>query len=126
MNNLIKIFLVFLGSGLGGLFRYAMTHSINHSFYLFSYSISTILVNIIGSFGLGILFECIQIELVKHFLIIGFLGGFTTFSTYILENSLIIKQTGLSFQSISYFLLSNLISFLFFFLGLKLSTIFFH
>ena len=80
---------VAIGSGIGAVLRYGVTILANlHGGMDFSYG--TILVNLIGSFCIGVLFVFFasHTELspyVKLFFVTGLLGGFTTFSTYNME-----------------------------------------
>ncbi|MFT5162358.1 MAG: CrcB protein [Alteromonadaceae bacterium] len=58
---------------------------------------ATLLVNILGSFVIGILYGAIQHELItiipwRTFMGIGFLGALTTFSTFSLDTLLLLQQ----------------------------------
>jgi CrcB protein len=60
------------------------------------FPIGTLAVNLIGSLIIGILFELfdeyiVPIE-VRYLLTVGFLGGFTTFSTYALESGHMLRN----------------------------------
>ncbi len=75
-----------LGSGLGSQIRYAVSRE--PRFYkLFGFSLATILINIFGSFCLGFIANANLPIIWKTFLGSGVIGGFTTFSTFILEIS---------------------------------------
>lgn len=87
MSNLIAIF---IGCGTGGLFRFWISNLI-HYFLGRSFPFGTLTVNILGSFIMGLLF-ILLLERVGEFsqflralLLIGFLGGFTTFSSFSIE-----------------------------------------
>lgn len=58
---------------------------------------ATLLINIVGSFLMGILFEYFsiknQLESWRIFALVGFLGSFTTFSTFSLDLFLLLKQS---------------------------------
>ena len=77
--------LVATGGALGAVLRYLLT---NFSKYLFASSIyGTISVNILGSFLIGYFITSdignnLSENFIKFFLIIGFLGSFTTFSAF--------------------------------------------
>ncbi|MCI2284293.1 fluoride efflux transporter CrcB [Colwellia sp. MSW7] len=58
---------------------------------------ATLMVNIIGSFIMGVLYQLIEHEILdvnihRTLIGIGFLGAFTTFSTFSLDSLLLIQQ----------------------------------
>lgn len=90
------ILLVMIGSGVGGGLRYAIslgTRALLPLPYLF---ISTIIINILGSFVVGIIFAVLVDEAHNHWfrllVAIGFCGGFTTFSAFAFEASELTRQ----------------------------------
>jgi CrcB protein len=82
------ILLVIIGGGLGAALRYIMGMSIAH-FLPYPFPIGTLAINVLGSFLIGILFFVFNDssfqELFRSFIIVGVLGGFTTFSSFSLE-----------------------------------------
>lgn len=74
-----------MGSGVGGVCRYILSNSLS-SFYP-SFPLGTLVVNMLGMFLIG-LFSVWLIEKnviqssLREFILIGFLGGLTTFSTF--------------------------------------------
>ncbi|MFI4918857.1 MAG: fluoride efflux transporter CrcB [Legionellales bacterium] len=82
--------LVFLGAGLGGVFRY-WTSSIVYWFLGRQFPYGTLVVNATGCFLMGLLFVLILDRLdgigpqLRSLLLIGFLGGYTTFSSFSIE-----------------------------------------
>jgi CrcB protein len=73
------MFYVFFGGGLGSLARYLTQISLGSS-------AGTLAVNLIGSLLVGFLSERLRFsEGLKAFCVVGFLGGFTTFSAFSLE-----------------------------------------
>lgn len=89
MNNGYGFLLVFLGAGLGGTFR----HGVNLLFARGAvppFPIATLVVNVVGSFGLGLLAGIFAgrgrtPDAQWLFLATGVLGGFTTFSAFSLD-----------------------------------------
>ncbi len=79
---------VFIGCGLGGAARFAIARCLSNQFFL-AVPAGTLLVNVTGSALLGFLFALFQgisvPPALRLFFTTGFLGGFTTFSTYALE-----------------------------------------
>lgn len=89
--TLILLFLVFCGSGLGGGFRFFLAETVQKRFHG-RLPIGTMVVNIAGSFLIGLLSGVswdflwpLADEYIRVFLMAGFLGGFTTVSTFSLE-----------------------------------------
>lgn len=86
---MINYFLVAAGAAIGSAFRYGISSYIQkHISVIFPYG--TLVVNVVGSFLLGIImFYLSEKNLVGNefrlFLTVGFLGGFTTFSTFSYE-----------------------------------------
>ena len=80
---------VFLGGGLGAIIRYLVIEQVNKLF-LVAFPFGTIAVNVIGAFLIGLLSSYLAerfdvSENIKMFLIVGFCGGFTTFSSFNIE-----------------------------------------
>ena len=79
------LFVVF-GGALGALARYGMVYALSLNSY-----IAVVVVNFIGSFIIGYLYELNQTPL-WLFVAIGFCGAFTTFSTFSLDAMRLIQQ----------------------------------
>lgn len=83
-----KILFILVGGAIGTFLRYAVS---GWSYKLFDwiFPIGTLVVNLIGSFIIGLLwgvFESSNLSPnIRIFLFVGILGGFTTFSSYMLE-----------------------------------------
>ena len=80
---------VFLGGGFGAIIRYLVIEQVNKLF-LVAFPFGTIAVNVIGAFLIGLLSSYLAERLdvsenIKMFLIVGFCGGFTTFSSFNIE-----------------------------------------
>ncbi|TKX32145.1 fluoride efflux transporter CrcB [Campylobacter estrildidarum] len=93
MLNMILI--VGIGGFLGSVFRMLSINFINK---IFPHSIGfgTLFVNILGSFAIGLCFSYAQnkgLSLnIKNFINTGFLGAFTTFSTFSYENLMLLQN----------------------------------
>ena len=81
----MKIILVAVGSGLGGVLRYLVPYWIGAAK---GFPWATLTVNVIGSLLIGLLSGLLAryggaaAESVRAFAVVGFCGGFTTFSTF--------------------------------------------
>lgn len=107
---MLKFLFLFIGGGTGALSRYILTLFVNRTL-ISELPFGTIIVNLLGSFLIGVLFGLTELKPIppelKAFVFLGFLGGFTTFSTFMLEslNLLRGKELGLAFINI---ILSNI------------------
>ena len=89
-----NMLLVFIGGGLGSVLRYILSKQLNPVFE--NFFLGTVTVNIVGSLLIGF-FIGMELRYLLNkpyllFLVTGFCGGFTTFSTFALENYLFIKE----------------------------------
>ena len=88
--------MVFLGAGIGG----ALRHGVNvgaSRLWGAGFPWGTLIVNVAGSFAMGLLagFFASRLGIPQHvrlFLTTGILGGFTTFSTFSLDTALLIER----------------------------------
>ena len=114
-----NLFYIFIGGGLGSVFRVFISNYTQKLFNVSGFPLGTFLVNIIGCFLIGVLssyFLKVNSDL-KFLLITGFCGGFTTFSTFSAEN-VSLWQNGDYITLVLYSLLSIVIGFLAVFIGL--------
>ncbi|NIA72119.1 fluoride efflux transporter CrcB [Pelagibius litoralis] len=120
---------VALGGALGALGRYLMIAQVSHWFgpWIGGFPLGTLSVNVLGSFVMGLLVEVMAITWspsaeLRALLTIGFLGAFTTFSTFSLE-AFLLYERGAVFQAAGYVAASVVFSIAGFAAGLYLVRI---
>lgn len=111
------LFFVFVGGGLGSIARYLCAIFLQKFSY---FPLGTLFVNVFGAFLMG---ACIYLFFEKNlssdwkiFLMSGFLGGFTTFSSFGMEVFFMVKQ-GYFYKTLLYVCASNFLVFLCVYLG---------
>jgi CrcB protein len=120
---MITIIAIAIGGALGALFRYFLGNQISVIFGT-NFPWSILLINILGSFLMGITIESFNLfsisnEPMQKFLTVGILGAFTTFSTFSLDAiDLIIKNR--IFDAFLYIFASVILAIGFLFLGIQL------
>lgn len=116
---LINFIIVFFGGGIGALLRYSLTLIKPDS-----QSVVILLINILGSFLIGIFSNLLDIFNLdykfKILLITGFLGGFTTFSSFSFDIVKYIFQKDI-LNAVVYPSICIFLSILFCYLGYSLS-----
>ena len=109
--DLKSIILVFFGGGIGSLFRFIVTKYSNKN--LISFPIGTSISNLVGCFIIGLLIAYydrndIPKKDVFLFISVGFCGGLTTFSTFMLDIFEMLKnenyQNIIPYFSVNFFL----------------------
>ena len=122
--SLLGLLFIFLGGGLGSLLRYFLgvgcRYLVPSSSVIFPWG--TLLVNVLGSFLIGYLVERYHsgLGLAQFLLVVGFCGGFTTFSTFTLEVYSYFVE-GLFWQGILYVVGSVLLGLTALYLGFRLA-----
>ena len=95
-----KVLILMAGGGIGTLLRYGMAGLV-HRFSSGAFPTGTLAVNLIGSFIIGCAWAFFERSLmspnIRLFFMVGLLGGFTTFSTFALENFNLIRDGSLKF-----------------------------
>jgi len=94
---MMNYFLVGLGAAFGGTLRYWVSN-LTFKFFTENFPYGTLVVNVLGSFIIGLLmFYFNDKELLtpqfRLFLAVGFCGGFTTFSTFSYETIVLLRET---------------------------------
>lgn len=112
---------VAIGGACGALGRFYVS-SLIYKIFGKSFPIGILCVNVLGSFLMGmciVLFlEVLPIQLFwRQLILVGFLGAFTTFSTFSLD-TIELMQQGFYFKALSYVLLSVILSLLGTFAGM--------
>jgi CrcB protein len=117
---------VALGGALGAVSRYwliaAVSNASNHRFPW-----GTLVVNVLGSLVIGVMYVLISERMVlseqwRAVLIVGYLGAFTTFSTFSLD-ALLLLQEGFVLQALTYIVSSVVICLLCAWLGIVLMRV---
>jgi CrcB protein len=114
--ELSTFFAVAIGGGTGAVLRYLVAN-IGQSLTPSNFPLGTLIVNIIGCALIGFVTALLIGPLSQHreflrlLLIVGVLGGFTTFSTFALDSFDLIED-GRIRQAMMYILLSNIVGLL--------------
>jgi len=125
-NYLLITFSLFLGGGFGAILRYFICKILSNKFSILNFPLGILISNLLGCFLIGFLsYYLLEIKAsnyLKLFLITGFLGGLTTFSSYAFDSMRLLYQgkENLFFLNI---LLNNFFGILLAFLGYFLARL---
>ncbi len=103
-----QIFAVALGGSFGAVVRFLVSSGI-YQWLGRGFPYGTLVVNVIGSFLLGLLTETLILQRItltfeyRAAILIGFIGAFTTFSTFSLETFYLIEQGNLTKAALNIF-----------------------
>ena len=91
-----KFLLIGAGGALGALCRYGLSGFV-HRFLPADYPFGTTAVNVLGCFLFGLVWVLADERVLiraegRIFLLVGFMGAFTTFSTYIFETGQLVRD----------------------------------
>lgn len=111
---------IFLGGGLGAVCRWLVSGYFTSDS---NFPTGTLVVNLLGCFLIGVLsYYAIKGHSVVYMLgIVGFLGGFTTFSSYGYDLMRML-ESGLTKNFMLYFLTSNVVGILLVYVGYKVAN----
>ena len=120
------ILFIALGGATGAVSRHLLANWV-HSLWEGKLPLGTLLVNMLGSFAIGIIYVLIVERQLVHpdwrgVLMVGFLGAFTTFSTFSLE-TISLFEAGYITHAVLYMLGSTLLCVLMAGLAIQLSRI---
>jgi fluoride exporter len=102
----IQLFLaIAIGGGIGSMLRFLLLESIQ-KISTSGFPFGILLINVLGCFSIGLLTPLIidrfhLNDLWRSLILIGFLGGFTTFSSFSIDAVTMLRQ-GFQFQGILY------------------------
>jgi CrcB protein len=96
MQTYYKLFWLALAGSLGTLARYELSGLV-HRYWNGSFPWGTMVVNIVGCFLFGIIWQLGQQRVVltteiRFLILTGFMGAFTTFSTFVFETDNLIRN----------------------------------
>jgi CrcB protein len=126
-----SIIFVALGGALGAVLRYLFSLLLK-DYTQVQFPINTFLVNAIGCFSIGLCYALLinasttlsnpnYVDSIKLLLVVGVLGGFTTYSSFAFETITMFKQQ-LFKQAFAYILLTNLVCIGFAYLGFSIKS----
>ncbi len=92
----MKWLLIFIGGGLGSALRYSL-FTLNKKVNFFQLPVGTIIANILACITMALLLFLISKKYINPSIwsylgLIGFCGGFSTFSTFSMESAMLIKS----------------------------------
>lgn len=115
-----KLLLVFIGGGLGAVSRFLVTTALAGK--LGNFPLGTLAANFFGSLLMGLVIGLLagRFDSVRLFVAVGFLGGFTTFSSFSAE-TLALIQGGQIFSAAANVIVSVVAGLIACAVGLKIS-----
>lgn len=122
----MRLLLVGVGGFLGAVSRYLLSRYVQRLFPGSSFPLGTLLVNSLGCFAIGIVFGLVeQRQLfspeIRSLIMVGFLGGLTTFSSFGLETMSLFRAGDYQAAGLNV-LLHFTITFLFVWLGMGVAA----
>ena len=121
---MLHFIFIALGGALGALSRYIIDYSVTNYFHS-DFPFGTLTVNLIGCFIIGMMYRLIFHEVIhikfSPYIITGFLGALTTFSSYA-YSTLMLFEKGDYILGWLNLLANNVLGILFVFLGVELTN----
>lgn len=123
---MLQVIAIACGGAFGALSRYFIIGIVT-DWLGKDFPFGTLFVNVLGSFLIGILYVVVVLKMhvspeLKSILVVGFLGAFTTFSTFSLEAFNFINQ-GLLLSAVTYILSSVILCILAVWAGVSLAKL---
>ncbi len=121
MQSMIALIYVGIGGFLGAISRWSLGSMLKKTLGDPPFPYPTLLINLIGCFAIGLAYAIWENNKVAQlFIIIGFLGGFTTFSTFGLELLTLIRANSLGMATL-YVSLSSCLGIFLVWLGMTIT-----
>ena len=117
MVKLVNFLIVGLGGAAGSMLRYGVT--MLGSTLGISGNTATFFANTLGSFLIGLLTGCCRQETLLLLLTVGLCGGFTTFSTFSMQNVRMLQE-GRVGMAVTYIILTVFVCIIMAWLGFRL------
>jgi CrcB protein len=122
----LKIAAIAAGGSVGAVLRYVVARGVQR-FAGESFPLGTLTVNVVGCFLFGLLAAALTSPAVlvreeyRLALLVGFLGAFTTFSTFGADTIALIADRQMA-RAVAYVLLSNVVGFTAVWLGMRIAN----
>jgi CrcB protein len=123
----MKLFALLTGGAIGTLMRYLLS-GWTYKFFNEVFPWGTLFVNLTSAFAIGFLWPLFENWIVspniRVFVLIGILGGFSTFSTYVME-TINLAREGETALALSNIIISNIAGLVLVYLGMITAKYFF-
>jgi CrcB protein len=121
---MLKLFLIALGGAVGSVARFGTQMAFDRQTLRSGFPIGTLFANLLGcllvGYVSGLLADKLLREEMRYLVVVGFLGGYTTFSSYGWE-TFAKMQSGHWLTAVTYVLVSNVVAIVLVLAGYQLS-----